>query len=222
MLQVICSNCQLFQHALFIKVLRWNLPWLESLFLRLLMMLFLCWGWEPGFHLSALICDGLPEAASSLLALPCKDMHQPHLLCLWSTLCLGAAGELPFSSFWPLLPFPSEHHPKLRLEYSSQPMGFALRRLFCVELYSAHAQITQRTLQTRPLCDAALPLAIFNECLQSLGVLSAGLLPQSLDLKVVAFQAWNLDEVGGFEKPRAFLCLMAWGTWVEAKRDSFK
>ena len=86
MLHVICSNCQLFQYALFIKVLRWNLPWLESLFLRLLMTLFLCWGWEPGFHLSALICCDLPEAVGSLLALPCKDMHQPHLLCIWSTL----------------------------------------------------------------------------------------------------------------------------------------
>lgn len=132
-------------------------------------------------------------------------MHQPHLLCAWSTLCLGATGELPFSCSWPLLLFPREHLPKHRLDYSSQPMGFAPKCFFCIDLYSAHAQITQSALETRPLCDAALPLAIFNQCLQSLDVLSAGLLSQSLDLKVVTFPGMKFRWNHCFWKAKSFL-----------------
>ena len=106
MLNVTRSNCQLFQHALFIKVLRWDRPWLESLFLRLFMMLFLCQGWEPGlFHPPELICCDSPEAAGSLFTLPCKDLHQPPFMCIWSTLW-----EPQRESFL-TLPFPSEHLP---------------------------------------------------------------------------------------------------------------
>lgn len=73
------------------------------------------------------------------------------------------------------------------VEHSSQAMGFALRWFFCIKVYSTHAQIMQPTLQIRPLCDAALSLAILNQCLQSMGVLSGRLLRQSLYLKVVTF-----------------------------------
>lgn len=36
------------------------------------------------------------------------------------------------------------------------------------------------------------------------------------------FQAWNLIEAAVSEKPRSFLCLIAWGTQVSIKGNSFK
>lgn len=186
MLHIICGSCQLFQCGLFIQVLRWNLAWLEPLFLGLL-VLFLCHRRELGFHLSGLICCDLFEAVGSLLSLLCKNIHQPCLL----GVSLGVIIEIPFFPY-----FPSQISIFQNICWTT-PARTTPSPL-CSEIVVLHWAIfstcsnTQLTLQTRPLCDTALPLAIFNQCLQSLPVLSATLLSQNLDLKVVTFPGMQL------------------------------
>lgn len=135
-------------------------------------------------------------------------MHQKHFLCIWLTLCLGAMGESSLSIY---------SHPHLPFQVSAfQKVGWSslvnLRPLLwdvfsALSYKSAHARMTHLTVQTEPLCDAALPLAIFNQCLQSLDVLSVGLLLQSLDLKVMTFPGMKSGWCCCFWKAKSFLLL---------------